>query len=88
MLSYTDDVPLEAIFKELSRHESRNQQAIIMELSLTNHAAQLVIPKQLRRQELRSSAGNCQADDRQESCSSAGNCQADEQTGITQFSRP
>src|SRR5574337_658900 len=39
-------------------------------------------------QELHSTAGNCQADDRQESCSSAGNCQADEQTLITQLSRP
>ena len=34
----------------------------------------------MSRQELHSTAGNCQADDRQESCSSAGNCQADEQT--------
>ena len=32
-LSFTDDVPQEAIIKELSRHESPNQQAIIMELS-------------------------------------------------------
>ena len=32
-LSCTDDVPQEAITKELSRHESRNQQAIIMDLS-------------------------------------------------------
>ena len=31
MLSYTDHVPLEAIYKELSRHESNSQQAIIME---------------------------------------------------------
>ena len=31
-LSCTDDVPQEAITKELSRHESRNQQAIIMDL--------------------------------------------------------
>ena len=30
---YTDHVPLEAINKELSRHESSSQQAIIMELS-------------------------------------------------------
>src|SRR5574338_1021073 len=30
----------------------------------------------LSRQELRSTGGNCQGDDRQESCSSAGNCQA------------
>ena len=33
LLSYTDHVPLEAINKELSRHESHSQQAIIMELS-------------------------------------------------------
>ena len=45
---------------------------------MRNHAAQLAIIKQLSRQELHSTAGNCQADDRQESCSSAGNCQADE----------
>ena len=32
-LSCTDDVPQKAISKELSRHESRNQQAIIMDLS-------------------------------------------------------
>ena len=38
----------------------------------------------MSRQELRSTGGNCQGDDRQESCSSAGNCQADEQTVITQ----
>ena len=31
-LSCTRDVPQEAITKELSRHESRNQQAIIMDL--------------------------------------------------------
>ena len=43
---------------------------------MRNHAAQLAIIKQLSRQELQSTAGNCQADDRQESCSSAGNCQA------------
>ena len=70
---------------------------------MTNHAAQMAIIKQLSGQELRSttgncqaddrqescsSVGNCQADDRQESCSSAGNCQADEQTLITQLSRP
>ena len=36
----------------------------------------------MSRQELRSTGGNCQGDDRQESCSSAGNCQADEQTVI------
>ena len=55
---------------------------------MRNHAAQLAIIKQLSWQELHSTAGNCQADDRQESCSSAGNCQADEQTLITQLSRP
>ena len=33
LLSYTDHVPLEAINKELSRHESNSQQAIIMEIS-------------------------------------------------------
>src|SRR5574339_942486 len=33
LLSYTDHVPLEAINKELSRHESNSQQAIIMELN-------------------------------------------------------
>ena len=32
-MSHTDHVPLEAINKELSRHESNSQQAIIMELS-------------------------------------------------------
>src|SRR5574337_799272 len=32
----------------------------------------------MSRQELRSTGGNCQGDDRQESYSSAGNCQADE----------
>ena len=31
-LSGTDDVPQEAITKELSRYESNNQQAIIMDL--------------------------------------------------------
>ena len=43
---------------------------------------------EVSRQELRSTGGNCQGDDRQESCSSAGNCQADEQTVVTQLSRP
>ena len=33
---------------------------------MRNHAAQLAIIKQLSRQELHSTAGNCQADDRQE----------------------
>ena len=40
---------------------------------MTNHAAQLAIIKHVTRQESRSSAGNCQAD---------------EQTRITQLSRP
>ena len=57
-------------------------------LSYTDHVPLEAIIKQLSRQELRSTAGNCQAVDRQESCSSAGNCQADEQTVITQLSRP
>ena len=78
---------LEAIIKELSRHESHNQQAIIMELSYDESCCSDG-NKQLSRQELRSTAGNCQADDREESCSSDGNFQADEQTGITQLSRP
>ena len=69
MLSYTDHVPLEAINKELSRHESNSQQAITWNSAVRNHAAQLAIIKQLSRQELRSTAGNCQADDRQESVS-------------------
>ena len=55
-LSCTDDVPQEAIFKCTGR----------------NHTAQLAIIKQMRRQETRSSAGNCQAALRQESRSSAG----------------
>ena len=32
-LSCTHDVPQEAIIKELSRHESRNQQALIMDFT-------------------------------------------------------
>src|SRR5574340_266784 len=40
----------------------------------------------MSRQELRSTGGNCQGDDRQESCSSAGNCQAGG-PGRTQDSR-
>ena len=70
-LSYIDEVPQEAIIKELSRHESCNQQAIIMDLSWGNPADQLAIIKQLRRQE---------------SHGSAHNCQAEEQAGITQLS--
>ena len=38
----------------------------------------------MSRQELRSTGGNCQGDDRQESCSSAGNFQADELAGGSQ----
>ena len=75
MLAEAEDgfVVEETILKELSRHEPRNQQAISMELSSANHAAQLAIIKHVTRQESRSSAGNCQAD---------------EQTVITQLSRP
>ena len=50
-LSCPDDVPQEALTKELNRHESRNQQAIIMTSAVMNHAAQLAIIKQLNRQE-------------------------------------
>ena len=87
MVSYTDNVPLEAMNKELSRQDSVSRQSS-WNSAVRNHAAQLAIIKQLSRQELHSTAGNCQGDDRQESCSSAGNCQADEQTVITQLSRP
>ena len=69
----SDHVPLEAKNKELSRHESNSQQAVIINSGVRNHAAQLAIIKQLSRQELHSTAGNCQAD---------------EQTVITQLSRP
>ena len=62
-LSYTDHVPQQEIIKGLSRHESRNQRAIIMELTGTNHAAQLAIIKKMSRQESRSSPGNYQADE-------------------------
>ncbi|SBO33987.1 hypothetical protein ANAPC4_01424 [Anaplasma phagocytophilum] len=48
LLSYTDPVPLKAIYKELSRHESNTQQAIIMELSCEKSCC---------------SAGNNQADE-------------------------
>ena len=71
LISCTDDVPQEAITKELNRHESRNQQAIIMTSAVMNHAAQLAIIKQLNRKE---------------SDGSAGHCQADEQAGIMQLS--
>ena len=70
-LSCTDEVPQEEIIKELSRHESHNQQSIIMDLSLGNHAALLAIIIQMSRHV---------------SCSSHGNYQADEQAGITQLS--
>ena len=66
----TEQGPQEAILKELSRHEPRNQQAKAWSSAVTNHAAQLAIIKQVTRQESRSSAGNCQAD---------------EPTGITQL---
>ena len=49
--------PQEAILKELSRHEARNQHAIPWVSAVTNHAAQLAIIKQVTRQESRSSAG-------------------------------
>ena len=51
-----------------------------------NKTFMLAIIKEMSRQELRSTGGNCQGDDRQKSYSSAGNCQADEQTVITQLS--
>jgi len=50
-LSCTDDVPQEAIIKELSRHKSHNQQAIIMHLSCDDSIC---------------SAGNYQADEQEE----------------------
>ena len=80
--------PQEAILKELRRHEPRNQQSISMGSTMTNHAAQLAIIKQVTRQESRSSAGIVKQMSRQESRSSAGNCHADESAGITQLSRP
>ena len=70
-LSCTDDVPQEAIIKELNRQESRIQQEESWSLAVTNPAAQLAIIKHLSRQE---------------SHNSAGNCQADEQAGISQLS--
>ena len=88
LLSYTDHVPLEAINKVLSRHESNSQQAIIMELSCEESCCSAGNNQVDERHELCSTGGKYQGDDRQESCSSAGNCQADEQTGITQLSRP
>ena len=65
--------PQEAILKELSRHEPRNQQAIRMELSSDESCCSMAIIKQVTRQESRSSAGNCDAD---------------EPAGITQLIRP
>ena len=70
-LSCTDDVPQEAIIKVLSRIESRDHQAIIMDLSCEESCF---------------SAGNNQAPEQAELHGSAGNCQADEQVGITQLS--
>ena len=55
-LSCTDDVPQEAITKELSRHESWFS-------AVMNHAAQLAIIRQMNSQESDGSAGNCQADE-------------------------
>ena len=72
MVSHTDHVPLEAMNIELSRQESVSRLQS-WNSAVRNHAAQLAIIKQLSRQELRSSAGNCQAD---------------EQTVITQLIRP
>ena len=72
----TDHVPLEAINKELSRHESNSQQAIIMELSCEESCCSAGNNQAAEQAGIHSTAGNCQADDRQESCSSAGNCQA------------
>ena len=70
-LSCTDDVPHEAIIKELSSHESRNQRAKIMDFICDESCNSLAIIKQLSRQESHDSA-EC--------------CQADEQAGITQLS--
>ena len=53
-----DDVPQEAITKELSRHESRNQQAIIMDLALhlklTQHCKSIIL--QLKKQKRKATA--------------------------------
>ena len=61
--SCTDHVPQQEIIKELSRHDSGNEQAIIMEHSWDDQAAQLAIIKQLSRQETHSSAGDYQAEE-------------------------
>ena len=42
-------MPQQEIIKELSRHDSGNEQAIIMEHSWDDQAAQLAIIKQLRK---------------------------------------
>ena len=81
-------MPLEAINKELIRHESNSQQAIIMELSCEESCCSAGNNQIDEQEGITSTGGNCQGDGRQESCSSAGNCQADEQTVITQLSRP
>ena len=62
-LSYTDDMPQEALIIELSRHESRNQQAISWISPVMSRAAQLAIVKQLSMQISQGSAGNGQADE-------------------------
>ena len=67
----TEHGPQEAILKELSRHEPRNQQAISMELSSDESCC---------------SAGNNQADEQAGIPSSAGKYQADEQAGIMHVS--
>ena len=67
-MSRTDHVPLEAMNIELSRQESVSRLQS-WNLALKNHAAQLAKIKKMSRQELRSTGGNCQGDDRQESCS-------------------
>ena len=69
-LSCTDDVPKEALINELSRHESRNQQAIIMDLSCDESCCP---------------PGNNQAAEQAGTNVSAGNFQADEQAEITQL---
>ena len=94
-LSCTDDVPQETIIKELSMHESRNQQAIIMDFSGddsfgsagNNQAAEKAGITRLSWQFSSRCAGRNHAGQlaiikqmsRQVSHSSAGNYQADEQ---------
>ena len=79
---------LEAIIKELSRHELHNQQAIIMELTYDESCCSDGNNQAAEQAEIPQHSWQLSADDREESCSSAGNCQADEQTGIRQLSRP